>query len=332
MGDAMSKMFNFNPSEYAMQFAEEGYVHVRNGLTREFYRVLAQQVDQYLDANRLKEWAIGNKQQSLYQFPEGDDYYGEFMQAIGTVVGLDPKKLTLSERHIKAYEPNANPNPLAHKDRYASQISVGFSITVPPGSRLVLFPKDEVSVNTYNTSARLRASLTEENTPEKLLKNATKIIIEDKPGDVMIFRGNAIWHLRENPANTTNLYLKLNAFNCDPLGEDPHTEAVRKRTLASMNVSDEAFKSLVPLLGRRVDYVHRQMSRQWEETAEVVFWGDRTLPVSENEFEALKHLDWNNTVGAVLKKLNGQDERGGFAAIRRLASHGAIDLFESGST
>lgn len=323
-------MFNFVPSDYAAQFVERGYVHVRNGLTREFFKVLAQQVDHYLDANRLKEWAIGNKQQSLYQFPDSDDYYGEFMNAIGTVCGLEPKKLTLSERHIKAYEPNANPNPLAHKDRYASQISVGLSVTVPPGSRLVLYPKDEVSVNAYNTSARLRASFTEDNTPEKLLKNATKIIIEDKPGDVMIFRGNAIWHLRENPANTTNLYLKLNAFNCDPLGEDLHTEAVRKRTLAALNASDDALRNFVPLLGRRVDYVHRQVSRQWEETAEVVFWGDRTLPVNENEFEALKHLDWDNNVGAVLKNIHGKDERAGLAAIRRLASHGAIDLFESG--
>jgi hypothetical protein len=324
----MSKMFKFNPLDYATQFAEHGYVHVRSGLTDEFYKQLASQVDKHLEANRLKEWAIGNKQQSLYQFPDSD-YYGEFMNAIGTVCGLDPKKLTLSERHIKAYEPDANPTPLAHKDRYASEISVGFSVTVPPGSRLVLYPKDEVWVNTYNTSARLRASLTEENTPEKLLTHATKIVIEDTPGDVMIFRGNAIWHLRENPANTTNLYLKLNSFNCDPLGEDPHTEAVRKRTVAALNSSDEALKNSVPLLGRRVDYVHRQVTRQSDEIAEVVFWGDRTLPVNENEFETLKHLDWNSNVGAVLKKINGKDEGAGLAAIRRLASHGAIDLFES---
>lgn len=84
------------------------------------------------------------------------------------------------------------------------------------------------------------------------------------------------------------------------------------------------------LLGRRVDYVHRQVSRQWEETAEVVFWGDRTLPVNEHEFETLKHLDWRNNVGAVLKRINGQDEHAGLAAIRRLASPGAIDLFEPG--
>ncbi len=327
MQESKGTMFNFSAKDFAAEFAKKDYVHIPNGLSKEFYDLLYAQVDQHLEANRLKEWAIGNKQQGLYHFPEGADYYAEFMQAIGTICGLDPAKLTLSERHIKAYEANANPNPLAHKDRYASQISVGLSVTVPPGSRLVLYPKDDVGVNIYNTSARLRASFTEDNTPEKMLKNATKVIIEDKPGDIVIFRGNAVWHLRENPANTTNLYLKLNAFNCDPLGEDPYTGAVRKQTLALLNGSDETLKNSVPLLGRRVDYVHRQVSRQWDETTEVVFWGDRTLPVGENEFEALKHLDWNNTVAGVVQRMNGKGEEGGIRAIRRLASLGAIDLF-----
>lgn len=323
----MGKMFTFNPSDYSALFAQQGYVHIPGGLTDEFYKLLAAQIDNFLEANRLKDWAIGNKQQSLYEFPEGLDYYEQFMQAVGTVCSLKPKRLTLSERHIKAYEPDADPHPLAHKDRYASEISVGFSVTVPAGSRLVLYPKDNVSVNPYNTSARLRASFTEDNVPEKLLKNAAPVIIEDKPGDVMIFRGNAIWHLREHPANTTNLYLKLNSFNCDPLGEDPHTEDVRKKTLDALTKSDDELKNMVPLLGRRVDFVHSFASRQWVETTEVVFWGGRTLPISEMEFGLLKHFGWNASLSAVVKKANGTDGCAQLAAIRQLASHGAIDLF-----
>jgi hypothetical protein len=320
----MSTMFNFNPADYAKQFSKKGYVHIRKGVTDTFFDLLVKQVDAYLDANRLKEWAIGNKQQSLYEFPDSSDYYDQFMQAVSAVCGLNPKRLTLSERHIKAYEPNANPNPLAHKDRYASQISVGFSVSVPPGSRLVLYPKDELWVNTYNTSARLRASLTEENAPETTLKHAAKVVIEDQPGDVMIFRGNAIWHLRENPANTTNLYLKLNAFNCDPLGEDPHTEAMRARTLAAVQLPDKKLNKMIPMLGRRVDYVHRQMSRDWKETREVVFWGDRTFPLTRDEFRLLKNLGWKTTVKDLLQKTNGE----GSTALRRLAAEGVVDLFE----
>lgn len=317
-------MFSFNPAAYAEQFSKNGYVHIRKGLTDEFFRLLVKQVDAHVDAKRLKEWAIGNKQQSLYQFPESSNYYEQFMQAIGTVCGFNPKQLTLSERHIKVYEANANPNPLAHKDRYASQISVGFSVSVPPGSRLVLYPKDDVWVNMYNTSARLRASLTKENAPETTLKHATKVVIEDQPGDVMIFRGNAIWHLRENPANTTNLYLKLNAFNCDPLGEDPHTETVRRQTLAGLSLPDKKLKKMIPMLGRRVDYVHRQMSRDWEEIKEVVFWGDRTVHLAREEFQLLKKLGWEHTVKDLLQKTNGA----GCAPVRRLAEAGVIDLFE----
>ncbi len=322
----MSKMFSFAASDYATQFAERGYVHVAGGLTKEYYDLLAAQVE--LEANRLKDWAIGNKQQSLYDFPDGSDYYRQFMETIGAVCGLDPQTLTLSERHIKVYEPDANPAPQAHKDRYASEISVGFSVTVPAGSRLVLYPHDELWVNPYNTWARLRASLTEDQMPERRLASAKKIIIEDKPGDVMIFRGNAIWHLRENPASTTNLYLKLNSFNCDPLGEDPHTAGVRSQTIALLENSDETLKNLIPLVGRRVDYFTQHLSRDWQPAHEVVFWGERALKVKAYEMSTLKVLDWKKSVGNVLSIVNGKSEAEGLSVIRRLASEGVIDLFE----
>ena len=322
----MNNMFRFAASDYATQFAERGYVHIASGLTKEFHELLAVQVER--EANRLKDWAIGNKQQSLYDFPDGSDYYQQFMETIGTVCGLEPKTLTLSERHVKVYEPDANPNPQAHKDRYASEISVGFSVTVPVGSRLVLYPHDELWVNPYNTWARLRASLTEDQMPERRLASAKRVVIEDKPGDVVIFRGNSIWHLRENPASTTNLYLKLNSFNCDPLGEDPHTAGVRSRTLALLENPDETLKSLVPLVGRRVDYFTQHFSRDWQPAHEVVFWGERALKVNAYEMNALKTLDWKKSVGNVLSIVNGKSEAEGLSAIRRLASEGVIDLFE----
>ena len=54
--------------------------------------------------------------------------------------------------------------------------------------------------------------------------------IYDEPGDVMMFPGSAVWHLRRNSANTVNLYLKCNDFDCDPLAEDPSTERRRLDT------------------------------------------------------------------------------------------------------
>jgi hypothetical protein len=323
----MSKLFDFSPADYAERYATQGYVHIPGGLTPAYYDLLAHQIDQHLEANRLKDWAIGDKQQGLYLFPDGADYFGEFLEAIGVVTGLDPKQLALSERHIKAYESNADPNPQPHKDRYASQVSVGFSVTVPAGSRLVLYPHDDVWVNPYNTAARLRASMRE--TPAQRVQHARRVVIEDKPGDVMIFKGNAIWHLRENPANTTNVYLKLNAFNCDPLGEDPRTESVRRGSVELLGRPDETLRGLVPLVGRRVDYFNRLLSRDGQEACEVVLWGGATERVSESELAALRRLDWDTTVGEMAPLFNGGNETEGLGAVRRLASAGVIDLFEA---
>jgi hypothetical protein len=323
----MPNVFRFNPADYAPQFADRGFVYVQRGLTDEYLAVLTGQIAAFLESSRLKEWAIGNKQQSLYEFPAEGNCFEELLQTIAAVCGLDARQLVLSERHIKAYEADAKPNPLAHKDRYASEVSVGFSVTVPAGSKLVLYPNDEVSVNPYNTAARLRAGLRPERVPETALKNARRIEIQDAPGDVVIFRGNALWHMRENGAGTTNLYLKLNTFNCDPLGEDPRSERVRQQTLRAVQAGDAELELLVPCIGRRVDYVHRLYTRQWDEVAEAVLWGDQPIALNEAEMCALKLLDGDCNVRSVIHGMSHAGHRDGLAAVRRLAAAGAIDLF-----
>jgi hypothetical protein len=215
------KLFNFDPQDYSTRYAEHGFVHIRRGLTEAFYQLLRSQVDEYLLSRRLEKFALGDKQQSLYQFPSEWDCFGQLLDGVAEVCRLDRARLILSERHIKAYDQNANPHPLAHKDRYGSEVSVGFSVTVPEASKLVLYPYDDVSINPYDSSAELRASLPPEALPEVTLRNARRVELSDDAGDVVMFRGNAIWHLRSHPAGTTMLYLKLNTFNSDPLGEDP---------------------------------------------------------------------------------------------------------------
>src|SRR5947208_3199867 len=133
---------------------------------------------------------------ALYHFPAGGDYFAQLREAVGGVCGLAADRLVLSERHIKAYDHDAKAAPLAHKDRFASEVSVGFSVNVPAGSTLVLYPDDEVGVNPFNSSAELRASLSPEEVPERTLRHARRVEIEDGPRDVVMFRGNAIWHLR----------------------------------------------------------------------------------------------------------------------------------------
>jgi hypothetical protein len=326
-------MFSFDPARYAGQFAREGYVHIRGGLTDSFYRKVADQVEQSMKMRTMKEFAIGDKQQAMYEFPDdGPDYAGELRRAVGGVCGLDPDDLVLSERHVKAYDATAAAEPNAHKDRFASQISVGLSVHVREGSTLVLYPYDEGDVNPFNTSVQLRASLSPDRYPEPRLKRARRVEIKDAAGDVILFRGHRFWHLRANPALTTMLYLKLNAFNCDPLGEDPRTPVLRKRTEELAESADPDLEGLVPLVGRRVDYVHRHYNRDWREVIGVVLWGEKHFTIDEDELNVLRSIDGNRTVGAILTAVNGTTDRAGkLGKVRRLARRGVIDLVGAGS-
>jgi hypothetical protein len=323
----MKTLFDFDASQYAPAFAAQGYVHIPQGLSEEFHTVLSQQVEEYIQRNRLDAFTLKHMQQSLYEFPQDQDYLRQFIEAVGAVCGLDPKNLVLSERHIKVYEPDANPAPLAHKDRHASQISIGFSVRVPPESTLVLYPSDDVGVNPFNSAADLRASFSPDRAPETILRNAERIEIKDAPRDVVMFRGNAMWHLRENSADTTMVYLKLNAFNCDPLGEDPSTESCSQRTHTLLSAADGELQEAIPLIGRRVDYVHRRYNRDWREVIGVVLWGGRHVTIDEDELRALQAMDGQLSVGAIIQKIgNVSNGVSGLNKIRRLASCGIVDL------
>jgi hypothetical protein len=134
------KIFNFDPALFASAFAERGFVHIPRGLTEEFYSLLAPRVVDDLRGGLMPAFAVGDKQQALSDLPNGTDFRRELFEAVAVVCGLDPRDIVLSERHIKSYEPHAVPDPPAHKDRFASQIAVGFSIHIPEGSVLVLYP------------------------------------------------------------------------------------------------------------------------------------------------------------------------------------------------
>jgi hypothetical protein len=323
----MTQLFEFDPQQYAPRFAAQDFVHIPHGLTPAYLEVLTRQVDEYLRGELLKDFAIGDKQQALYQFPEGADYHGELVEAVAGVCDVEPSALVLSERHIKAYEAKAIPDPLAHKDRFASEFAVGFSVRVPTGSTLVLYPHDERQVNPFNSSTELRASLRLERLPEKTLSGATRVEIHDAPGDVIVFRGNCIWHLRSRPAGTVMLYLKLNSFNCDPLGEDPTTAKVPQRTAALLERPDGDLEHLIPLLGRRVDYIHRRYNRDWKEVPGVVLWGARHFTLDEDELRALQAIDGRRTVGDLIDVMGSRTTREARTdRIRYLAARGILDL------
>jgi hypothetical protein len=215
---------------------------------------------------------------------------------------------------------------MPHKDRHATQLAVGFTVRVPEGSTLVLYPQGERAVNPFNSWAEMRAGLPEHRLPPAVLSGVPRVEIQDKPRDVVVFRGNAIWHGRENGANTVMLYFKLNAFHSDPLGEDPRADAVSRRTQERARYADEELCRLTAVLGRRVDYLHRRYNREWQELLGVVLCGESHFTVDELEWQLLRSLDGQRRLDEVLEKLGASRRERLLASVRRLARRGILDL------
>ena|SRR5436190_1281556 len=321
------KVFDFDPREYADRYREEGYVHIREGMSAEFHAALVEYAERELTAHKLDDFAIkGKKEQSLYDFPDEVDI-GELYDVVCATCGLDRANVTLSERHIQIYEGNAAPKPPAHKDRFPSQVSMGFSISIPAASKLVLYPYSHREVNPFNTSAGLRRHLQPDELPEVVLKDARELVLDDADRDLVMFPGSTTWHLRRNAAHALNLYLKFNDFGCDPLGEDPFTDDRRARTMAAVSGPAEAAASLFPVPARRLDTVSRTATRDgWREVLEARVFGEEPVGLTELQHDAITTLDGTETVAALASRLgDGEAER----QVLRLAELGVLDLLDA---
>jgi len=229
------RIFDFDPEQYREQYAEQGWIHVPEGVGAEFLRTLTDFVQEQFAEHEVEGRGVhGTKTQAVYEFPVQSGFPDALFDVIAAVTGLERKGLTLSERHVKAYDDDAPADPPAHKDRLSSQVSVGLSIDIPQDSTLVLYPIDHREVNPFNVSPDLRASLTHDELPENCLHGASEVVIADRAGDVLMFQGSSTWHKRRNAAGAINLYLKFNDFGSDPLGEDPATPARREATKAAL--------------------------------------------------------------------------------------------------
>ena len=320
----MSKMFDFDGASYAQHFTKSGFVHIPQGLTEEFYRRLVDYVEASFSISQKKEFAVGDKQQALFEFLE-PQHYDELRQTVAAVCNVAPESLALSERHIKQYESEAAPHPLAHKDRFGSEVAVGFSIHVPEGSSLVIYPDHDVSANPFNSTAELRSSFLLDRAPEPGLATAARVEIRDQPRDVMMFHGNAMWHLREYSAGTTVLYLKLNTYNCDTLGEDPVTAHLRSRTATLAQSPRSTWECSIPVLSRQVEYVERRYNRDWKEVIGVTVRGKPFATITDDELCLLQAMDGQRTVAEIVGPMGDGNCRV-LETIRRLAEYGIVDL------
>jgi hypothetical protein len=320
------QVFAFDPADHHETFERQGWVHIPGGVTPEFLEAVRAFVRGSFDDTRLASRAIpGKKEQSLFAFPYAG-YEVELFDVVSALTGLQRPTMTLSERHINGYDARADPDPAPHKDRYPSQISLGVSIQIPAAAQLVMYPFDHLELNPFDTSAELYDSLAPERKPEIVMRSAREVVIDDHDGDVVVFYGNKTWHLRRCSANSYNLYLKFNDFDCDPLGEDPATPVRREDTLAAL---DGDISGLVPVVSRRLDSVSRIHARhEWVETSvRAKLWGtEQPVTLTPSEFALLRSLNGDRDVASLGDLVEPGLDVDVADAVRSMARAGVIDL------
>ena len=323
------KIFDFDPGEYVETYRAQEWVHIPEGVSEEFHQVLMRYASDELNAHVLDSFAIkGKKEQSLFEFPDDADYPNELFDVVAEVCGLNREAMTLSERHIQCYEPNAAPEPPAHKDRFPSQVSVGLSIDIPEESTLVLYPYEHRDVNAFNKAADFSASLQPDELPEVVLKSAREVELNDHARDVVMFAGSSTWHLRRRAASSLNLYLKFNDFGCDPLGEDPRTAELRNATVSALKGSNgHRLDELTPVLSRRFDTISRVYLRDGKEALQAELFGEPAFGITSLQFELLRALDGRRPLAAAAAELSdGADAARAREALLYLADRGAVEL------
>ena len=326
------QVFNFVPELYADYYKQHGYAHVKNGVTAEFLQFARKTAQRLIDEQRdIKAFEIKNKKlQFLFDFPDGADYPRGVYETVARVAGLPIEKMTLCERHIKAYEDIAEKNPPPHKDRVASQLAVGIPLEVPEDSYLILYPDDHLTVNPYTSTALWRSSLDEKDLPENVLKDIEPVKIDTRPGDVILLRGSSIYHERVNPAHTVLLYLKFNAMRLDPVGEDPYTHEQRKKSFEILKTkSDVELLDSQIEVSPRLENITRLYTRlHWKEVLQARLWGEKEFTISEMELQLFRKVDGKKTVRQLMEELGIPDLEHVSAVpmIRRLGVLGGIDF------
>jgi hypothetical protein len=213
-------VFTSDPAQHRRDLHDKGYAHLKGILSahfvnwlKDFYsRAMSEEVGEHL-AGRV----AGKKRQFVFEFPSATAAE-EFRAGMARLIGLDPAKFTISERHLKVYESESNPWPAPHKDRAASQFSIGLPVHLPEGSTVCLFPELDRSSNEEERAVFLTAK----DYPDlpRIYQSEKAVMLNEKVGDVVVFNGSSVFHERVRAAGTAVLYIKVNDEGRDPLAED----------------------------------------------------------------------------------------------------------------
>ncbi|MEL6386931.1 MAG: hypothetical protein AAFR00_06240 [Pseudomonadota bacterium] len=223
-------VFKYDPGLEHDRFKQEGFVHLRDVLDADIVAHIDKFYKQSMasEANESQDWKIyGKKRQFVYDFPD-DEAALEFRDGMARLIGIDPTDFTISERHLKVYDPAAEAWPAPHKDRAASMVSIGLPIHLPKGSSVCVFPELQFGANEEERAV----FLTEKDHPNlsTVYESEKAVLLNESIGDVICFLGSALFHERVNPAGAAVLYIKANGDGRDPLGEDIYSRMAERAT------------------------------------------------------------------------------------------------------
>src|SRR5260370_10696575 len=120
--------------------------------------------------------------------------------------------MTVSERHIMIYDENAGALPPLHKDRLASEVSIGIPLEASANDRIVLLPWCAREINLLDSAVYCERApnsalesvhgwnLEPDEYPRlPRIERPPPVELDAKPGDVVVFRGSTIFHCRLSP-------------------------------------------------------------------------------------------------------------------------------------
>lgn len=213
-------MFNYDPGSARDELRQNGYVHLPKVLKPSFVQHLADFLQRSMveGSEEKGQWRIyGKKRQFLFEFPDSE-CADQFRLGIAKLTGIDPESFTISERHLKVYEQGATPWPAPHKDRAASQFSIGLPVAIPADSSACVFPSLQRGPNVEEHVV----FMTDQDHPhlDEVYQMEECVMLHEQPGDIVVFLGSDIYHERVHPVGAAILYIKVNGAGSDPLGEN----------------------------------------------------------------------------------------------------------------
>src|SRR5260370_40545179 len=135
------KVFAFAPNEFARDFKENAFVHIRKGVTGEFLEFAREQLVRCWQSgyNEISAREIkSKKKQYLFDLPRDDTFLSELFTALARLTGYSGPDMTPSERHIMIYDENAAALPPLHEDHLASEGAVARPLEPSADERIAL--------------------------------------------------------------------------------------------------------------------------------------------------------------------------------------------------